>query len=123
MDTNLSEIKDKFDELINSNKALLIAMKGDSTDAASFISNLISNKASNGATEQELQSYISTTLQPVFGSLLGSNFDWSNIKVSHDTNNNLILTVNGQSVSLSDANQNMIYQVLMKALEQAGIRG
>ena len=45
MDTNLSEIKDKFDELINSNKALLIAMKGDSTDAASFISNLISNKA------------------------------------------------------------------------------
>ena len=57
MDDTLDEINNKFDELINSNKALLAAMNGDLSNGEDFISRLMTNKINSGASALELENF------------------------------------------------------------------
>lgn len=74
MDTTIEEINDKFDELLDNNRALLAVMTSQySSDPNAFINALLANYAANGATDLEMQSNLAN-LQTLFGGLL-SGFD------------------------------------------------
>ena len=74
MDTTIEEINDKFDELLDNNRALLAVMTSQySSDPNDFINALLANYAANGATDLEMQSNLAN-LQTLFGGLL-SGFD------------------------------------------------
>lgn len=74
MDTTLDEINDKFDELLNNNRALLAVMTGQyQSNPSAFVNALLANQASNGATDLEMQNSLAN-LQSIFGGLM-SGFD------------------------------------------------
>ena len=120
MDNTLEEISDKFDKLLESNQALLAAMQGDLNNPVAFISDLISNKIESGATALEVQDYIGN-LQSTYGSVLGNNVEWDAIQVREE-NNQLFLNVNGHDVPLDTNNEQNLYQAIMKALREVGLR-
>ena len=120
MDNTLEEISDKFDKLLESNQALLAVMKGDLNNPVDFISDLISNKIESGATALEVQDYIGN-LQSTYGSVLGNNVEWDAIQVREE-NNQLFLNVNGHDVPLDTNNEQNLYQAIMKALREVGLR-
>ena len=120
MDDTLEEISDKFDKLLESNQALLAVMKGDLNNPVDFISDLISNKIESGATALEVQDYIGN-LQSTYGSVLGNNVEWDAIQVREE-NNQLFLNVNGRDVPLDTNNEQNLYQAIMKALREVGLR-
>ena len=120
MDNTLEEISDKFDKLLESNQALLAAMQGDLNNPVDFISDLISNKIESGATALEVQDYIGS-LQSTYGSVLGNNVEWDAIQVREE-NNQLFLNVNGRDVPLDTNNEQNLYQAIMKALREVGLR-
>ena len=120
MDDTLEEISDKFDKLLESNQALLAVMKGDLNNPVDFISDLISNKIESGATALEIEDYIGN-LQSTYGSVLGNNVEWDAIQVREE-NNQLFLNVNGHDVPLDTNNEQNLYQAIMKALREVGLR-
>lgn len=120
MDDTLEEINDKFDKLLESNQALLAAMQGELENPTEFITELLSNKIESGATALETQDFFQS-LQGTYGSVLGNNVDWDQFKI-HEENNQLFLTVNGQTVSLDTNNEQNLYKVIMKALREIGMR-
>lgn len=120
MDDTLEEISDKFDKLLESNQALLAVMKGDLNNPVDFISDLISNKIESGATALEVQDYIGN-LQSTYGSVLGNNVEWDAIQVREE-NNQLFLNVNGNDIPLDTNNEQTLYQAIMKALREVGLR-
>ena len=120
MDDELSQINEKFDKLLESNQALLAAMQGELDNPLEFMTELVSNKIESGATQQELESYIQT-LQTTYGSVLGSDVNWDDIKV-HEENNQLFLNVNGTDIALNTSNEQNLYQAIMKALREIGLR-
>ena len=120
MDNTLEEISDKFDKLLESNQALLAVMKGDLNNPVDFISDLISNKIESGATALEVEDYIGS-LQSTYGSVLGNNVEWDAIQVREE-NNQLFLNVNGHDVPLDTNNEQNLYQAIMKALREVGLR-
>lgn len=120
MDNTLEEISDKFDKLLESNKALLAVMKGDLNNPVDFISDLIGNKIKSGATALEVQDYIGN-LQSTYGSVLGNNVEWDAIQVREE-NNQLFLNVNGNDIPLDTNNEQTLYQAIMKALREVGLR-
>lgn len=120
MDDTLEEISDKFDKLLESNQALLAVMKGDLNNPVDFISDLIGNKIKSGATALEVQDYIGS-LQSTYGSVLGNNVEWDAIQVREE-NNQLFLNVNGNDIPLDTNNEQTLYQAIMKALREVGLR-
>lgn len=120
MDDTLEKISDKFDKLLESNQALLAVMKGDLNNPRDFISDLIKNKIVSGATALEVQDYIGS-LQSTYGSVLGNNVEWDAIQVREE-NNQLFLNVNGRDVPLDTNNEQTLYQAIMKALREVGLR-
>lgn len=120
MDDTLEEISDKFDKLLESNQALLAVMKGDLNNPRDFISNLIKNKIVSGSTALEVQDYIGS-LQSTYSSVLGNNVEWDAIQVREE-NNQLFLNVNGRDVPLDTNNEQTLYQAIMKALREVGLR-
>ena len=120
MDDTLEEISDKFDKLLESNQALLAVMKGDLNNPVDFISDLIGNKIKSGATALEVKDYIGS-LQSTYGSVLGNNVEWDAIQVREE-NNQLFLNVNGRDVPLDTNNEQNLYQAIMKALREVGLR-
>ena len=120
MGTELEEINDKFDKLLENNQALLAAMQGELDNPAEYISELLANKIEGGATALEMEDYINT-LQGTYGSVLGDNVDWDGIKVREE-NNQLFLNVNGQEIALDTNNEQNLYAAIMKALREVGVR-
>lgn len=120
MDEELKEINEKFDRLLESNQALLAAMTGELKNPLDFITGLIGNKVQSGATQLEMRDYISS-LQGTYGSVLGSGVNWDAIKVREE-NNQLFLTVNGREIALDANNEQNLYQAIMKALTEIGLR-
>lgn len=120
MDDTLEEISNKFDKLLESNQALLAVMKGDLNNPVDFISDLIGNKIKSGATALEVQDYIGN-LQSTYGSVLGNNVEWDAIQVREE-NNQLFLNVNGNDIPLDTNNEQTLYQAIMKALREVGLR-
>ena len=127
MDTTLDEINDKFDELLNNNRALLAVMTGQyQSNPSAFVNALLANQAANGATDLEMQNSLAN-LQSIFGGLM-SGFDWSSINLdaitagsSNNTTNNLMLSLMNNPVSLSSSQQSSLFAAIMKALTEVGL--
>lgn len=127
MDTTIDEINDKFDELLENNRALLAVMTSQySTDPNGFINALLANYAANGATDLEMQSNLAN-LQSLFGGLL-AGFDWNNVDLSsisagnsNSTTNNLMLSLMNNPVNLSSSQQSSLFAAIMKALTEVGL--
>ena len=118
MDTEIEEINEKFDKLLDSNQALLAAMKGDLEDPTEFLSKMIGNKFSSGATELELQDYIAN-LESIYGGTL-DGVDWDAIR--DEVVEQLFLTVNGQDITLNEMDERAVYDAVKKALMAIGRR-
>ena len=120
IDKTIENIDQKFDELLNSQQALLAAMTGELDNPTEFLSNLISNKVQQeGLTELGLESYI-RDLQSTYGSVLGNGvFDNMSVEKQGDQ---LVLNIAGTEVVLSDSDQQSIYTAIMTALQQVGLR-
>lgn len=127
MDTTLDEINDKFDELLNNNRALLAVMTGQyQSNPSAFVNALLANQAANGATDLEMQNSLAN-LQSIFGGLM-SGFDWSSVNLdaitagsSNNTTNNLMLSLMNNPVSLSSSQQSSLFAAIMKALTEVGL--
>lgn len=120
IDTEISEISAKFDDLLNNNKQRLeLRQNSMNTDNGDFFSKLISNELSKGATADEAQQYL-RTLQSTFSNRLG-NVDLSDIKISQE-GQALVLNVNGQTYNLDTSSQQSLYQTIMSALRQLGVK-
>ena len=120
IDNELSEISEKFDKLLESNQALLAALRGDLDTPLDFVSRLLEQKIESGASALDIQSYIKT-LEGVYGSVLGDSVDWDNIKVREE-NNQLFLTVNGQDIVLNNSEEQNLFEAIKKALTEIGKR-
>ena len=120
IDTKISEISQKFDDLLNNNKQRLeLRQNSMNTDNGDFFSKLISNELYKGATADEAQQYL-RTLQSTFSNRLG-NVDLSDIKISQE-GQALVLNVNGQTYNLDTSSQQSLYQTIMSALRQLGVK-
>lgn len=120
IDTEISEIGEKFDDLLNNNKQRLeLRQNSMNSDNGDFFSKLISNEIYKGATADEAQQYLST-LQSTFSNRLG-NVDLSDIKISQE-GQALVLNVNGQTYNLDTSSQQSLYQTIMSALRQLGVK-
>ena len=120
IDTEISEISAKFDDLLNNNKQRLeLRQNSMNTDNGDFFSKLISNELYKGATADEAQQYL-RTLQSTFSNRLG-NVDLSDIKISQE-GQALVLNVNGQTYNLDTSSQQSLYQTIMSALRQLGVK-
>lgn len=120
IENEVSEINEKFDKLLNSQSALLAAMTQDLSDPTKFLSNIIANKATQeGLTMTGLQSYVKD-IQSIYSPLLGNDV-LSKISVREE-GNSLILNVNGEEINLSNSDQQSIYEAIMLALKQVGLK-
>lgn len=120
IENEVSEINEKFDKLLNSQSALLAAMTQDLSDPTKFLSNIIANKATQeGLTMTGLQSYVKD-IQSIYSPLLGNDV-LSQISVREE-GNSLILNVNGEEINLSNSDQQSIYEAIMLALKQVGLK-
>ena len=120
IDTEISDISDKFDDLLDSSqKRLELRQSSMSADNGAFFSNLISNELYKGATANEAQQYLSD-LQSMFANRLG-NVDLSDIKISQD-GQALVLNVNGQTYNLDTSSQQSLYKTIRSALRQLGVK-
>lgn len=120
IDTEISDISDKFDDLLDSSqKRLELRQSSMSADNGAFFSNLISNELYKGATANEAQQYLSD-LQSTFANRLG-NVDLSDIKISQD-GQALVLNVNGQTYNLDTSSQQSLYKTIRSALRQLGVK-
>lgn len=120
IDTEISEISAKFDDLLNNNKQRLeLRQNSMNTDNGDFFSKLISNELYKGATADEAQQYL-RALQSTFSNRLG-NVDLSDIKISQE-GQALVLNVNGQTYNLDTSSQQSLYQTIMSALRQLGVK-
>ena len=123
MDTSLDEINAKFDKLLENNQALLTVVSGQfQEDPAGTIASLFMNKVNQGATALELQDALNS-LGSIYAPLL-NGLDISDIiQIDQQAGtNNATLNVNGQEVTLNGAEGQEVYNIIMKALRQAGLR-
>ena len=120
MESEISEINEKFDKLLDSSQALLYAMNGELDNPVEFMSNMISTQIESGASALEVEDYINS-LQSTYGSVLGDSVDWDAIQVREE-NNQLILNVNGQDIVLNQQDERSVYEAVKKALRAVGLR-
>ena len=119
MDDQLEQINEKFDKLLENNRALLAAMQGELENPAEFFTELIQNQVEGGLTATELQSYIGD-LQSTYGNVLNGS-DLEDLQIREE-NNQLYLTVNGQDIVLDTNNEQNLYNAIIKALREVGLR-
>lgn len=116
----IDDIDKKFDELLNSQQALLQAMNGDLNNPNELLSKLIGTKLmTEGLTNLQLSSYVQE-LQATYGSLNQfAGVDWSALG---QVLNTLNLNVNGTTVNnLTAEQQQSIYEAIQAALRQIGL--
>ena len=119
MDDQLEQINEKFDKLLENNRALLAAMQGELENPAELFTELIQNQVEGGLTATELQSYIGD-LQSTYGNVLNGS-DLEDLQIREE-NNQLYLTVNGQDIVLDTNNEQNLYNAIIKALREVGLR-
>ena len=116
----IDDIDKKFDELLNSQQALLQAMNGDLNNPNELLSKLIGTKLmTEGLTNLQLSSYVQE-LQATYGSLNQfAGVDWSALG---QVLNTLNLNVNGTTINNRTAEQQQsIYEAIQAALRQIGL--
>ena len=121
IDTALDEINDKFDDLLNSQSAMLAAMTGELEDPTEFLSNLIVSKVSaEGLTELGFQDFVQT-LGETYGSIGGIKDLTDNISMRQD-GDNFVINIGGQEITVPTSNQQSIAQAVYDALNAIGLR-
>lgn len=117
----VDEINDKFDDLLNSNSALLAAMTGELDDPVQFITNLLDNKVqTEGLTGLGMQDYIQD-LTDIYGSIPGMYKLLSDIEVS-ENGDNFTINIGGEEIQISANDQQSIKDAIYKALTSIGKR-
>lgn len=120
MDDQVEEINDNLEKLLESNRSLLAAMQGRLDDnPQEYIADLIGDKVQSGATANELSEYMGT-LQSTYGAAFKDG-DLEDIQIKEE-NNQLILNVNGQEIILDPTNETNLFEAIMAALRQIGLR-
>lgn len=122
IDDQVTSINNKFDTLLNDQQALLTALTSDSeSNQAAMLAKLISTQVSSeGLTSVGLEDYLST-LQSTLGNYL-TGINWDSLSASTNENNNLVLNIAGKEVELSSSDQQNMYQIIMQALQQLGLK-
>ena len=119
LDTEVSQINEKFDKLLENQAALLDAMNQDiSADPNSFVSRLASSGIQN-MTATQAEDYIKNTLIPAFDSSISGDV-LDGIKV-HQEGSSLFLTLNNQEIEISNSNQQELSAIILAALRGMGI--
>ena len=120
IEDTISDIDKKFDDLLNSEQAILQIMSTEMQDPAQFIGNLMSNKITEeGLTKTGLESYIQT-LSSTYSPLLGSDI-FKNMSIEQN-GETFILNVNGTKIALDSTKQETLADAIAKALTSVGIR-
>lgn len=119
IDTTIEEINEKFDKLLESNQALLLAMQGELDNPLEFMTDMIMTKADDGLTALEMQQYIQD-LQGTYGSVIGNDV-FENMTVRED-GDHLVLNISGQEVVLGSNDQQSVYLAIMEALRAVGLK-
>lgn len=122
IEDQVTSINNKFDTLLNDQQALLTALTSDSeSNQAAMLAKLISTQVSSeGLTAVGLEDYLST-LQSTLGNYL-TGINWDSLSTSTNENNNLVLNIAGKEVELSSSDQQNMYQIIMQALQQLGLK-
>ena len=120
IDDQLSEIGDKFDKLLDNNRMMLAAMTEElGSKPSDLLANMLSTKAMNGMTATELSDYVQA-MNSIYGYTLGG-IDLSKLEFTH-SGNSLYLNVNGKTYELNTSDQQSLYNTIMAALQQLGLK-
>ena len=118
IEDEVTRISDNLEKLLNNEQALLTAMTTDAQTPDKLIASLVSAQfASGNNTELGMQSYLQQ-MQATFAAIM-PNVDWSQVDVERQ-GDSLILNIMGQTVTLSDTEQQTIYEAIESALRQLG---
>lgn len=120
METEISEINDKFDKLLENSRELLAQFTDMAVnDPYKLLAQEIAQANATGMTATGLEDFLNT-LQTSYGGQM-EGVDWSALGVREE-NNNLILTVNGQEILLGSSDQQAVMEAVYTALKQIGLR-
>jgi hypothetical protein len=123
LDEEVEKITTQLEEVINNQQVLLTQLAQAAANPSELISSLVSQKIQDeGLTQLGFADYWNE-LQETFGSLI-TNFDWSALNTDLETNNNsnLVLNILGNNYELNEQEQQTIYDAILSALTQLGIR-
>ena len=121
LDTEVSEINEKFDKLLEDEAQLLAAMKGEiAADPNNFVQRMLTSGV-EGKTALGTEGFIKNNFATAFDSLLPAD-SLDNIKVTTNNAGNLILNINGTEIPIGDAAQQDLYFTVMNALKQLGLK-
>lgn len=118
IEDQVTQINENLEKLLTNEQALLAAIMNDTQNPSDMIASMMAAQAASGNnTELGMQNYLQQ-MQSTFASIM-PNVDWSNIDVERQ-GDSLILNIMGQSVQLSDSDQQTIYEAIQSALKQLG---
>lgn len=118
LDTEVSEINKKFDELLNNEKLLLEALQGNFTGdkAENFLTELIASAREEGMTDLQLEDYINE-LTSAYGNVI----DTSNInEIMEKVINNATINVGDQTFDLNTEDGDSMWQTILAMLIKYG---
>lgn len=119
IDDTLSDINNKFDDLLKNNQTLLQALTADMSNKEGFLASVLAANI-QGMTANEANQYIQGDFANAFGSILPAGaLDKISATAAGD---NLILNINGKEINLSEATQFDLYTIIMNALKAQGLR-
>lgn len=120
IDNTISDINDKFDELLDNERMLLSILGNELENPNQFIGKLIQNALDNGMSELSLRNYIQG-LQTDFGSAV-SGVDWGNITTNTSNDNtSIVVNIDGQTFTSRDKqNNNSFYNAIQYILGISG---
>lgn len=117
LDSEVSEINEKFDKLLEDQSALLAAMQGEiSADPNGFANRMISSGIEN-MTATQAEDFIKNSFNSAFASELPSN-----ALDNAQQGENLYLNINGQEIQIGESAQQDLYLTVMNALRQLGLK-
>lgn len=119
LDSEVSQINEKFDKLLENNAALLDAMNKEiAMDANSFLWRLVSTGIEN-MTATQAEDFIQNSVIPTYDSSI-SNDILEGIQVRQE-GSSLYLTLNNEEIELSNNNQQELSTTILAALRAMGI--
>ena len=118
IEDEVTKISDNLEKLLNNEQALLNAMLNDANSPQQMIASMLSAQfASGNNTELGMQSYLQE-MQSTFAAIM-PGVDWSQVDVER-SGDSLVLNILGKEITLTDGEQQTIYDAIQSALKQLG---
>lgn len=118
IEDKVTKISDNLEKLLNNEQALLNAMTNDASNPQQMIASMLSAQfASGNNTELGMQSYLQE-MQSTFAAIM-PGVDWSQVDVER-SGDSLVLNILGKEITLTDGEQQTIYDAIQSALKQLG---